>query len=136
MNRIALFACLLVGLVSCGEAEKPAPPQPPPAPPVVEVQIDKRQVALDLLEGRLGEVRGRLEKGPEAAGTRNLEIQAAWSVSLRELGRQLDEIAARLAKLQKQKDQPWEREVDEIQAAAEGLVRQFQAELQALSRYR
>ena len=136
MNRIAILGGLIVGLVSCGEAEAPAPPPPPAAPPVVEVQIDHHQVAMDALAVRLGEVRDRLELGQKAAGNRDLEIQAAWSVSLRERGRQLDVIALRLHMLRKRKDQPWEAERDEIKKAADGLDRQFLAELEALSRFR
>ena len=136
MNRIAILGGLIVGLVSCGEAEAPAPPPPPAAPPVVEVQIDHHQVAMDALAVRLGEVRDRLDLGQKAAGRQSLEIQAAWSVSWRELRRQLDVIAARLHMLRKRKDQPWEAERDEIQKAADGLDRQFLAELEALSRFR
>ena len=136
MNRIALVGGLIVWLVSCGQAEEPGPAQSPPAPPVVEFQIDEHQLAMGVLERRLGEVRGRLGQGQRAAGSRNLEIQAAWSVSLRELGLQLDEIAARLHKLRKRRDQPWKAERDEIEKATDDLDRQFLAELEALGRYR
>ncbi len=128
-----LLGGLFLVLVGCGADE------PDPAEPEVSTQPDPmavRREATAAVERHVGEVVQRLAMGEEAAGSRSLEVQAAWSVSLRELRRRMGKIETRLAQLHEKGDEDWQAEVEQIRNAADLLERQLDAELEALARLR
>ena len=129
-----LLGGLFLVLAGCGGAdelaltpETGASTQPDP--------MEVRRKATAALEQHIGDLALRLATGEEAAETRSMDVQAAWSVSLRELTRRMGKIETRLTQLP-EKGADWQSEVKQIHDAVDVLESQLDAELQALARLR